>query len=117
MSNAMPCAHCNSTGTCSSGENNYSCAVCVKYNKLKNDTSHKGLICSVCKGLGAGEIKSDRINNIITPFLAVVIVYFVLFIISINMNNSNLDKLLIFGGTLIGSITGYYFAEKRRDVK
>jgi hypothetical protein len=72
---------------------------------------HHGLVCSVCGGVGFVELKTDRINRRITSLLAVLIVYFALALIGLlaATNNQYFSEMLAFSGTLIGSITGFYF--------
>ncbi|MCB2141226.1 molecular chaperone DnaJ [bacterium] len=108
----FPCAHCQGSGTCSSGKDGESCAVCIKEGKAK--TNSFGLVCSVCGGIGIAELKTDRINRRVTPVLAIFIAYFALFIVFWFgvTGNKLFSEVLAFSATLTGSITGYYFSRK-----
>jgi hypothetical protein len=113
MNDQIVCAHCNGSGTCKSSSSINSCAVCIKRHRLPvqegTQASYAGIVCSVCHGLGVSETLSVRLNRRITPLLALMIVYLVLLMIWIRSDSSNSHELLAFGGTLIGSVTGYYF--------
>ena len=118
MPDRYPCAHCGTTGSCKSGRDGVSCAVCVRDNKLPadaSDSTYVGLACSVCAGAGSFESTTDRLRRRVVPVLALLIVYLALAMIWANADKSTFHELLAFGGTLIGSITGYYFAGKARD--
>src|SRR5690606_22907300 len=73
--NLYPCAHCNQTGTCSSGKNGQSCMVCVSNNEIKGK-EHIGLLCGSCSGLGLAEPKTERINKRIRPVMALALIFF-----------------------------------------
>ena len=109
MNQLYPCAHCSGSGTCTNGKENESCFVCNKEAKAK--VGSKNLVCSVCGGIGLAEIKSDRINRRTAPLLAILIAYFALIFVFFLAftNNQHFSEGLAFSGTLIGSITGYYF--------
>jgi hypothetical protein len=108
----MPCAHCSGTGTCNNGQDKDSCHTCKKEQKIKLTERAPGLVCSVCGGVGIAEPKSYRIHNRIVPILALLIVYMALILIWINASKENFSEILAFAGTLIGSVTGYYFGGK-----
>ena len=114
MTDLVSCAHCESKGTCQNAEESNSCQVCKRHHKVADTSgaSVKGLVCSVCEGWGAIETKTARIKNRVAPMLALIIVYVVLCMIWTNLESPHFDKLLAFGGTLIGSIVGYYFGGK-----
>lgn len=104
------CGHCNGGGTCKSNAGN-SCAVCIQKYKLISEESPCGLPCSVCKGVGSLEPTSLKFHNRFVPILALAFVglaFVTIFVFGLYSNH--LDKILPFAGTLIGSITGYYFA-------
>lgn len=110
--NLYPCAHCQGSGTCSTGTDGESCHVCIDESKaMKN--SH-GLVCSVCGGIGLAELKTDRINKRVTSILAMLIAYFALALVLILAvtNNQYFSEALAFSGTLIGGITGFYFSKQ-----
>jgi hypothetical protein len=108
------CAHCQASGTCRNGEEHQSCAFCIKKAQVKGDSS-KGLVCSVCKGLGVAEPQTLLIRNRITPILAWVIVSITLLLIFYLAEKENFHEVLAFTATLIGSVTGYYFADRSKN--
>lgn len=110
--NLYPCAHCQGSGTCSTGNNGESCHVCI--NETKAARNSYGLVCSVCGGVGFAELKTDKINKRVTSILAMLIAYFALALVLILAvtNNKYFSEALAFSGTLIGSITGFYFSNK-----
>jgi hypothetical protein len=111
---SITCAHCEGSGTCHSGSNQSTCAVCIREHRLPNsDAPYVGLVCSVCEGLGIAESKSAMIQNRFIPFLAIVIAYFALGLVAFSLKSEHLDKILIFASTLVGSIVGYYFGGAR----
>lgn len=116
----LPCAHCSQTGTCTNGSEGQSCAVCVRHKSpfwrifgAKVSNASIGIICSVCDGIGSVEPFSVRLHKRIVPLLALFIVYIALFLILRLATEDDFDQILAFAGTLIGSITGYYFGGKR----
>ena len=111
------CAHCKATGTCSNGLDSMACTHCNrKYAKAGG--SSKGLVCSVCDGRGSVEPFTLKLQNRFVPLFSAVFVLLLLLIIAIAYftDRKDLDKILGFAGTLIGSITGYYFGGKNVDV-
>ncbi len=109
--NLYPCKHCNETGTCTSGEDGRSCQACVKYHELKNSKEYIGLACGTCGGLGQSEPMTERLNKRTKPFLAMGVVFMVLlflFLLGV-LKNPHFTEFLAFSGTLIGSITAFYF--------
>ena len=115
MNKPIKCAHCESTGSCHSGKDGRSCSTCVKEKKLKESQEHYGIVCSVCNGHGIAETKTARIHNRIVPILALLIVYVSLFIVWASMSfGDNLDSILPFAATLIGSVTGFYFGGRTK---
>lgn len=110
----VKCAHCGGTGTCKNGETETSCLVCKKAHKVNSAGNTSGLVCSVCCGYGVAEPKSARMQNRIIPMLAIIIVYFALFLIFMLARTDNFSEVLAFAATLIGSITGYYFGGKSK---
>lgn len=114
MSGLVKCAHCAGTGTCKNGENDKSCLVCIKEQKVKVTDSTSGLVCSVCHGVGITEPKSARLHNRIVPVLAMMIVYVALFLVMVLSTKEHFSEVLAFAATLIGSVTGYYFGGKTK---
>ncbi|ADO00844.1 hypothetical protein Gbem_4144 [Citrifermentans bemidjiense Bem] len=110
----VKCAHCAGTGTCKNGQNETSCLVCIKEQKVKIIDSTFGIVCSVCHGVGITEPKSVRLHNRIVPVLAMMIVYVALFLVMILSTREHFSEVLAFAATLIGSVTGYYFGGKAK---
>ncbi|WMN61765.1 molecular chaperone DnaJ (plasmid) [Pseudoalteromonas xiamenensis] len=112
-SNLHPCKHCNETGTCTSGEKESSCIACAKYHELKRSQTYIGLACGTCGGLGQSEPLTERINKRTKPLLAMTIVFVLLICVTVLAfsNNPNFSAFLAFAGTLIGSITTFYFSK------
>lgn len=122
MSEPVKCAHCSASGTCSNGENGLSCHICAdnhfpSFKKNGNKENHKGLICSVCQGVGIAELKTDRMNKTIIPYLSQAIVFVTLILVFFIAYKSSAHHaaILTFSGTLIGSVTGYYYAGKKKS--
>jgi hypothetical protein len=115
----VECQHCKHTGTCTNGLDGQSCLRCIAFwTKHKEFVSESGkpigLVCSVCWGKGSAELSSVKWNYRTPAYLAFVIVLFgflILFVFGWR-HSEQFDKLLVFVSTLIGSITGYYFAAK-----
>ena len=110
--NLYPCKHCGETGICKSGKEESSCFACVKNHELKTNREYVGLACGTCGGLGLAEPVTERMNKRIKPLLAMGIVFLVLiFTFALAaVNNQHFNEFLAFSGTLIGSITAYYFS-------
>jgi len=110
--NLYPCKHCNESGTCTSGIESQSCVACVKYHNLKHNKNYVGLSCGTCGGIGKAEVVTERINNRTKPLLALMVVYLSLFFIFILglIKSPYFGEFLAFSGTLIGSITTFYFS-------
>ena len=75
-----------------------------------------GIVCSVCGGEGSFEPFTIQLQNRIVPLLAVGIVYFALAIVGFIAfeGKDYYHEIIAFAGTLIGSVTGYYFGGKQR---
>jgi hypothetical protein len=74
-----------------------------------------GMPCSICKGRSTIEPTSLKIQNRLVPTLAVLFVLIAFYFIYFFHKTEHFDKVLVFAGTLIGSITGFYFGgEKNR---
>lgn len=124
MTTQIQCAHCKGSGTCTSSANESSCAVCMKKHKLLSRANvgelFTGLVCSVCSGQGQVEPFTTRLQQRIVPSLALILVYFALALIWSFASKENFHELLAFAGTLIGSVTGFYFggrSERARSSK
>jgi len=113
--NLYPCKHCKETGTCTSGENGTSCLACSKYHELKSKQPLTGLACGTCNGLGQSEPATERINKRVKPLLAMGIIFLVLlftFVLALT-KNQYFTEFLAFAGTLMGSVTAFYFSHAR----
>ena len=111
-SNLYPCKHCKETGTCSSGHDGASCKACAKHHELKGNKEYIGLACGTCNGIGQAEPTTERMNKRIKPMLALLIVLFVLsftFYLAL-IGNQHFTEFLAFAGTLMGSVTAFYFS-------
>ena len=76
-----------------------------------------GLKCSTCWGRGLVEPTGATRWDYRTPaYLAagLAALTFVLLFVTYNGNGEAFNKSLIFAGTLLGSITGYYFGGQKR---
>lgn len=123
MTDRYPCAHCSTTGTCRTATDGKSCAVCVRKNRLKADNyggsaRNDAIICSVCRGIGSVEPVSLGFQKHFTSSLALVFVGLALIIIIIFgvMGSEHFETVLAFAGTLIGSVTGFYFGGARGSI-
>lgn len=114
ISNLYRCAHCQESGTCSSGENNESCSLCVKRNELKGK-GHVGLACGICGGLGQAEPMTERMNKRITPILSLAIVFPLLAMIwwAMAFRSDYFNEILAFSGAIIGTVVGFYFSARK----
>jgi hypothetical protein len=113
--NLYPCMHCSETGVCTTGNDSTSCQACVKYHELKKHQKYTGLACGTCGGLGQSEPTTERLNKRTKPLLAMGIVFMLLlftFILGI-LKNPHFSEFLVFAGTLIGSITTFYFSNSK----
>ena len=110
------CAHCKKTGTCTNGENDLSCAVCLRAHKLK--VPSRGVVCSVCEGTGCAELTTSRLERRMLPVLAQIIASVVLGVTYTlgAFNVPHFSELLAFNATLMGTVTGYYFSQRSRAV-
>lgn len=114
------CGHCEGHGTCHSGAENTSCFVCTKSAGITNqDKTYRGLPCSICHGHGCGaptEVKTNRLMGAYVTFACSAGV-FIIIIMSGFFFAEHLDKILTFGGTVIGSITGFYFGGRKTSIE
>lgn len=113
--NLYPCKHCNETGTCNSGKDKSSCQACAKHHELKGNEPFFGLACGTCSGIGQAEPTTERMNKRIKPMLALGIVFLILiftFVLAV-VNNQYFAQFLAFAGTLMGSVTAFYFSHAR----
>ncbi len=123
MTDRYPCAHCSSTGTCKIATDGKSCAVCVRKHGLKADNyggsgCNDAIACSVCRGIGSVEPVSLGFQKHFTASLALVFVglAFLIIIIFSVMKPEHFETVLAFAGTLIGSVTGFYFGGTKHPI-
>lgn len=113
--NLYPCAHCSGVGTCRSGHEEQSCAVCVKDSELKGQ-SFIGLPCSVCAGIGQAEPRTERINKRMPALLGFAVVFLLIFFVFVAALTKSefFSEILAFAGTLIGTVLGFYYSARAR---
>jgi hypothetical protein len=118
MAELVPCKHCNETGTCRSGEGDASCDRCAAFwardEKFPKTGKHAGLVCSVCKGRGLAETASSQWDYWFPGILAIVFIGVSFGLLYYFHESPHFDTILVFVGTLIGGVTGYYFGGERR---
>ncbi len=116
-SNLYECKHCGGTGTCSNGENGTSCVACAERNDLPfyKRKNQQGLICGCCGGIGQSEPMTERMNKRISPMLALLMVFFLMFLVicALLIKSNYFSEILTFSSTLLGIILGYYFSSNR----
>lgn len=118
MVDRYQCAHCGSTGTCRNASDGKSCSVCVRQHRLEPEDNDP-IVCSVCRGIGSVEPVSLGFQKHFTASLALVFVglaFVVIFVFGVYVPE-HFEKVLVFAGTLIGSITGFYFGGTQRFVR
>jgi hypothetical protein len=81
---------------------------------LPEDDDNVGLVCSVCLGKGIVEPYALKIERRFPFFLAIGLVSLGFLVLFLSKKvGLDPDKVLPFVGTLLGSITGYYFGGER----
>jgi len=110
------CPHCKETGTCTTGPDGRSCALCVSnashwYRKLRLDGPlAQGLQCSVCHGRGSWESFSVKLEHRFTFYFAAGFLVFTLAFIFLTRNqSSDLEKVYTSLVTILGTIAGFFF--------
>lgn len=119
----VPCAHCRESGTCRNGPNEQGCALCQSTwlehqgKHYTKDMDQTGIVCSVCWGKGLAEPSNQKWHYRFPAVLAFIIIVaaFSLLFFFANNDKGNFDKIVVFVGTLVGSVTGYYFGGERRS--
>jgi hypothetical protein len=113
----IPCPHCDKTGTCHRGGGDKSCGRCIAgrwlWKKLPKDDDYVGLVCSVCSGKGLVEPYALKIERLFPFFLAAGLAALGFSLLFIRPGGLTPEQSLPFVGTLLGSITGYYFGGER----
>jgi len=115
-SNLYPCAHCNESGTCTTGIEGSSCYLCIKRNELRGKR-HSGLACGICGGLGKAEPFTERMNKRIKPMLSIFIVIPLIVIVgaALFLNSPFFSEVLAFSSALIGAVIGFYFSNNKNQ--
>lgn len=110
-SNLYACAHCMSEGTCKSGLNGLSCAVCIKEYELKGK-EYAGLPCGVCGGIGQAEPRTEKINKRMPAILGFGVVFPLMIGVFVTavLKSPHFSEVLTFSGTLIGTVLGFYYS-------
>ncbi|EMF7366400.1 molecular chaperone DnaJ [Vibrio vulnificus] len=108
------CMHCKGTGTCASGKDGGSCAICARRNFILKHSPAHGLVCSVCKGHCKIEPMSSRLKNRTGPILALYIISTAIMMTVVG-SKEHFSEVLAFVGTLTGAVTGFYFSGKRNS--
>jgi len=120
---ARSCPHCGATGTCRNGNDEISCATCVRYFLNPNPATNRDkeadkqalklktvTKCSVCIGRGFTEGMTHKIRSYF-PFGFAVPFIGIAFLSIWHLPDTD-DKLKSSLMTLIGTIVGFYFAGK-----
>jgi hypothetical protein len=123
MADHVECKHCGQTGTCTNGPDRQSCGRCIAaWQPASPSTSTpartyptEGLVCAVCNGTGVAELSSSKWDYRLPAALAILLILFAFTSIFVFLawDDKDIDKVLVFAGTLIGSVTGYYFGGER----
>ena len=130
MEGFQPCAHCEGKGTCKNGKDNIGCAVCFAHGRLRYThlwqrnpaidfpTEQGAIKCSTCGGKGIveppGATKWDYKTPAYLGALLAVFSFALLFTLAFLKDTEGFSKAVVFVGTLLGSITGYYFGGQKR---
>jgi drug/metabolite transporter (DMT)-like permease len=113
----VPCAHCESKGSCKTG-----CPRCRAFwiqreSGLENVSDWAGIVCSVCWGKGVAEPSNQKWQYRFPAMLALLILVVAVFLLlwfSGKDQKEAFDRILVFVSTLVGSVTGYYFGGERK---
>ncbi|QTT91440.1 hypothetical protein [Pseudomonas chlororaphis] len=114
------CKHCEASGTCKNGLDGSACAACHAMHLLKglaSDAPTNGLPCGICKGTGIAELFTEKLQNRIVPFISLFIITVTLalvFYLAYGASQQQSEALTL-AGTLVGSVTGYYFGGKGKN--
>ena len=110
------CGHCAGHGICNSNQNGASCFACAKAAKVPDPQGvNHGLPCSICSGHGCGapsEVKINRLIGAAVTILLCILIFAVVFYAFCFPDK--FDSVLTFAGTILGSITGFYFGGRSR---
>src|SRR5215210_260758 len=83
----LHCKHCAGGGTCKSGLDGASCAVCSKrsgtpvlkrwfFTPPSGNPNYFGVVCSICDGKGTVEPATMKFHNRMAPVLALGVTFF-----------------------------------------
>lgn len=114
----LDCAHCEKTGTCRSGPDGASCAVCVRSARISQQSAI-GLVCSICRGIGTAEPDTLKLLNMFVPIFAAAFVGLLLLLIAFFAwlrDGQFFQPFLTFAATAVGSVTGYYFGGSKQHI-
>src|ERR1700738_4999906 len=123
MEGFQSCAHCEGKGTCKNGKDDTGCLICFahwsqRYPKMKDVHELGAIKCSTCWGRGIVEPPGATKWDYKTPaYLGAALAgcsFALLFTLAFMKDSEGFAKALVFAGTLLGSITGYYFGGQRR---
>jgi hypothetical protein len=123
MDGFQPCAHCAGKGTCRNGPEEGGCQICFahwreRYPKTKDNPQVGAIKCSTCWGRGIveppGATKWDYKTPAYLGGLLALCSFALLFTLAFRRDPEGFSKSLVFVGTLLGSITGYYFGGQKR---
>ena len=110
------CKHCDESGTCRTLTSLVVVSVHAGGGRISfgPEDPTNGLICSVCWGKGLVEASAAKWSNRF-PFISssgLVLLGFACFFL-ISWTKIDEHQALTFSGTLLGSITGFYFGGER----
>lgn len=114
------CGHCMGHGTCRAGRNGNSCYSCNKNADEGDPQSERyGLPCSICSGHGCSAPNEVKTNKLMGAWVTIICSggAFLAVLLSGFFFSEHLDKILTFAGTIIGSITGFYFGGRSKQPK
>jgi hypothetical protein len=127
MAAPLDCAHCETTGTCGGDRNAQACGACIafwqrQFSFLKlniwkpefSDEAQKGMRCSCCWGRGVTESSSSKYDYRVPALLAGALALLSFGLLAwVHKDTDEFGKAVVFVGTLLGSITGYYFGGEK----
>lgn len=120
--NLFDCRHCEGEGTCKNGVDGRSCVVCARRAELRSwklvgrkvyFESFTGLVCGCCGGLGQTDLMTERVNNRITPALAILIpvTLLAITIFTAFLSSDIFHSFFTFSTTIIATIVSFYFSQ------
>ena len=104
------------------GKEGNSCNACIYETKARGifgkdilksfDLDPIELVCSVCDGIGKAQIRTNKMNSRARFRLALWIIIPLFLLIFLLKDSEHFNLFLTFASTLIGGITGFYYAQK-----